>query len=194
MKSKRQAMKQQKRRKQILNWLIWGGLAVIVLGIVGYVVFSSSRTQPAVGESVAVMANTSHVPEGTDPGPYSTDPPTSGPHYANEMNAGFYNEGEQQSPYPAGYLVHNLEHGYVIFWYNCSAAGEQDCSSLKASIKSVMDQANNLKVIAYPWPSIDVPVVMTSWGRIQKFPALDARQASQFVLGNRNKAPESNAP
>ena len=23
--------------------------------------------------------------------------------------------------YPEGYLVHNLEHGYVIFWYNCAA-------------------------------------------------------------------------
>jgi Protein of unknown function (DUF3105) len=192
MKSKRQAKKQQKKKKQVLNWVIWGGLAVVVLGVVGYVVFS--RTQPAVGENVAVMADNSHVTEGTNPGPYSTDPPTSGPHYANEMNAGFYNEGDQQSPHPAGYLVHNLEHGYVIFWYNCSVVKDQDCANLKMSIKSVMDQANNFKVIAYPWPSIDVPVVMTSWGHIQKFANFDPKPAYDFVLGNRNKAPEPDAP
>jgi hypothetical protein len=147
-----------------------------------------------LGEAVAVMPNTSHVPEGTDPGPYSTDPPTSGPHYANEMNPGFYNEGDQQAPYPAGYLVHNLEHGYVIFWYNCSVASDQECSDLKSAIKSVMDRANNSKVIAYPWPSIDVPVVMTSWGHIQKFDKFDTGLAYDYVLANRNKAPEPNAP
>lgn len=192
MKSKRHAKKQQEKKKQIQSWLIWGGLAVVILGIVGYVVFSPK--QPVTGESVAVMANTSHVPEGTDPGPYSTNPPTSGPHYENEMKAGFYNEGDQQSPYPAGYLVHNLEHGYVIFWYNCSVMKDQDCPGLKSGIQSVMDQANNFKVIAYPWPSIDVPVVMTSWGHIQKFATFDPKLAYDFVRGNRNKAPEPDAP
>lgn len=192
MKSKRQALKQQRKKKQTLIRFMWGGLILIVLGILGYAIFA--RPQPAEGEAVAVMPNTSHVPEGTDPGPYSTDPPTSGRHYANEMDAGFYNEGDKQVPYPAGYLVHNLEHGYVIFWYNCSSISDQECSDLKSSIKSVMDQVNNFKVIAYPWPSIDVPVVMTSWGRIQKFDQFDAGQASAFIKANQNKAPEPNAP
>jgi len=192
MKTKRQVKKQQRRRKQIQNWVIWGGLAVIVLGVLGYAVFA--RAKPALGESVPVMANTSHVPEGTDPGPYNTDPPTSGQHYDNEMQAGFYNEGDQASPYPAGYLVHSLEHGYVIFWYNCSLVSDQDCANLKSSIQSVMDRANNFKVIGYPWPSIDVPVVMTSWGRIQKFDKFDPKLAYDFVVANQNKAPEPNAP
>lgn len=192
MKTKRQAKKQQRRRKQIQNWVIWSGLAVIVLGVLGYAVLA--RPKPALGESVPVMANTSHVPEGTDPGPYNTDPPTSGQHYDNEMQAGFYNEGDQASPYPAGYLVHSLEHGYVIFWYNCSLVSDQDCANLKSSIQSVMDRADNFKVIGYPWSSIDVPVVMTSWGRIQKFDNFDTKLAYDFVVANRNKAPEPNAP
>jgi hypothetical protein len=192
MKSKRQAMKQQRKRRQNLNRLLWGGLIVVALGIVGYVLFS--RPQPATGEAVSVMPDTSHVQEGTDPGPYNSDPPTSGRHYANEMDAGFYNDGDKQVPYPAGYLVHNLEHGYVIFWYNCTVISDQECSDLKSSIKSVMDQVNNFKVIAYPWLSIDVPVVMTSWGRIQKFDNFDSKQAQAFVQANQNQAPEPNAP
>ena len=192
MKSKRQKKQQQRRRKQILNWVIWGGLAVIVIVGLAFVLRGSPTT--AVGESVAVMPNANHVEEGSDPGPYSTDPPTSGPHYANEMDAGFYEVNDQQSAYPAGYLVHNLEHGYVIFWYNCSVVGEQGCSSLKSEIQSVMDQVNNFKVIAYPWPSIEVPVVMTSWGKLQKFDQFDAGLAKNFVLSNRNHAPEPNAP
>ena len=164
----------------------------MALVVIGFIVFS--RPSPAVGEAVAVMPRSNHVPEGSDPSPYSTDPPTSGPHYADELDAGFYNEGDEQRPFPAGYLVHNLEHGYVIIWYNCAQLNEQACSDLKTQIQSVMDQANNFKVIAFPWDSIDVPVVMTSWGRIQKFDAFNSEQALEFVKSNRNKAPEPNAP
>ena len=192
MKIKRHARKQQRKRKQIINWVLWGGLIVVVLGVVGYAVIA--RKQPPAGEAVQVMPDSSHVPEGTDPGPYNTDPPSSGRHYANEMNAGFFDEGSQEPPYPAGYLVHNLEHGYVIFWYNCSSLAGQACSDLKSSIKSVMDQVDNFKVIAYPWPSIDLPVVLTSWGRVQRFSSFDPKQAQAFVLSNRNQAPEPNAP
>jgi len=192
VKSKRQLKQQQRKRKQILNWVIWGGLAVII--VAGLAFFLRGSPAAAVGESVAVMPDANHVDEGTDPGPYSTDPPTSGPHYANEMDVGFYEVTDQQPPYPAGYLVHNLEHGYVIFWYNCSQMDDQECSSLKSDIQSVMDQVNNFKVIAYPWPSIDVPVVMTSWGKIQRFSQFDTGLAKDFVLSNRNKAPEPNAP
>jgi len=192
MKSKRQRIKQERRRKRNLNWTIWGGLALIVLVGLGFALRGSPT--PEVGESVAVMPNANHVEEGADPGPYSTDPPTSGPHYASELDAGFYDISDQQQPYPAGYLVHNLEHGYVIFWYNCSLVSDQDCSDLKSSIQSVMDDVDNFKVIAYPWPSIDVPVAMTSWGKIQKFDEFDTRLAKNFVLGNRNQAPEPNAP
>ena len=192
MKTKREAIKQQRKRNRILKRLMWVGLFVIVIGILGYALFS--RPRPAAGEAVDVMPDTSHVAEGNDPGPYNTDPPTSGRHYDNEMDAGFYNERDKQVPYPAGYLVHDLEHGYVIFWYNCSLVSDQECSDLKSNIKSVMDQVNNFKVIAYPWSSIDVPVVMTSWGRIQKFDQFDPGQAQAFVQANQNKAPEPNAP
>jgi hypothetical protein len=192
VKSKSQIKQQQRRRKQIINWAIGGGLAVIVLVGLGFALRRSPES--AVGESVAVMSNLNHVEEGTDPGPYSTDPPTSGPHYASQLNAGFYEANDQQPPYPAGYLVHSLEHGYVIFWYNCSAVSDQECSDLKTDIQSVMDQENNFKVIAYPWPSIDVPVVMTSWGKVLEFDKFDPGQARDFVLANRNKAPEPNAP
>lgn len=192
MKSKRKMRQEQKKRKQVLNWVIWGGLGVILLAVLAFALRGSPKT--AVGESVTVMPNANHVEEGTDPGPYNTDPPTSGPHYANEMDAGFYEANGQQPAYPAGYLVHNLEHGYVIFWYNCSVVSEQECTGLKADIQSVMDQVNNFKVIAYPWPSIDVPVVMTSWGKLQKFDQFNKGLAKDFVDANRNQAPEPNAP
>jgi hypothetical protein len=67
-------------------------------------------------------------------------------------------------------------------------------SDLKAQIREVMSAENNFKVIAFPWESIDVPVVMTSWGRMLRFDQFDTEQAQDFVQRNRNKAPEPFAP
>jgi hypothetical protein len=133
-----------------------------------------------------------HIAVDSDPGTYNSDPPTSGPHYAEEAEAGFHDSNGYT--YPAGYLVHNLEHGYVIFWYNCGLLDGSACTDLKTRIKTVMDDIGEKKLIAYPWPSLDMPLVMTSWGRLEKFEAFDTNRAKAFVRANLNRAPEPNAP
>jgi hypothetical protein len=57
-----------------------------------------------------------------------------------------------------------------------------------------MDDAGNLKVIAFPWNSIEEPVVMTSWGQMLRMESFDPATALQFIRTNRNRAPEPQAP
>jgi hypothetical protein len=142
------------------------------------------------------MANVEHVDEGTDPGPYNSDPPTSGRHYANEYDAGFYDETSPQAKaeHPEGFLVHNLEHGYIILWYNCDQLAEGECEGLKTELRGVIDEANSFKIIAFPRSSIEFPVVMTSWGMIQELERFDKDTALDFYNRNLNNAPEPNAP
>jgi hypothetical protein len=123
---------------------------------------------------------------------YNSNPPSSGRHYPEDLVEGFYEVNEHI--YPEGYLVHNLEHGYVIFWYNCDLLDEDGCQELKTEIKTAMDGVNNFKVIAFPRDSINVPVVLTSWGRLQQFDRFSPEEAQAFVERNRNQAPEPNAP
>ena len=129
-----------------------------IVAILGFIVWQGVR--PAAGDSIPIMTSSPHIDLDTDPGQYNSNPPTSGLHYANEANAGFFDENIYT--YPTGYLVHNLEHGYVIFWYNCDLLDEAGCSNLKSQIRSAMDELGGTKLIAYPWNSIDVPLVMTS--------------------------------
>lgn len=194
MNTKRNKQREKRQRKRMTSRLIWGAVIVVVLGILGYTFWIAFR--PASGESIPVMADTGHVEEGTDPGPYNSNPPSSGPHYANEFDAGFYDETQaaDMAEYPEGFLVHNLEHGYVIFWYNCEVLDEQGCTDLKGQIKSVMDQDGGFKLIAFPWSSQDVPLTMTSWGQLQRFETFNQEQALSFIERNRNRAPEPNAP
>lgn len=181
------------RRDRRRSVILWGALGAAVVVVLGLMVWNAVR--PAVGQAVPVESS-EHVPDGTDPGPYNSNPPTSGRHYATSFRAGFFDEQQLADlpPYPEGYLVHNLEHGYVIFWYDCSELQGQTCDELKQQILATMDRADNFKVIAFPWESIDVPVVMTSWGQLQEFKSFDGRQAMKFVNSNRNQAPEPQAP
>jgi hypothetical protein len=192
--SKREKLRTQRIKKRRVRTIIWGGVGVIIVVLVGILI--SDAVRPATGEAMPVMP-ADHIPDGTEPGPYNTDPPTSGHHYADSLQAGFYHESDLASlpPYPVGNLVHNLEHGYVIFWYNCDALeGAADCSALKAEIQEVMDRYDGIKLIAFPWESLDEPVVMTTWGRMLRFDTFDAGDAGDFVSRNRNRAPEPHAP
>lgn len=193
--SKRQASQARKRKQRFTSSLIWGGLGIGALVIVGTILWQSFR--PSAGEAVSIPANyETHIEEGTPPGPYPSDPPAGGVHYASELDAKFYQEADLTSlpEYPEGSLVHNLEHGYVIFWYNCTELDEAGCTQLKDSIQQVMDEFDGVKLIAFPWNSLEVPVAMTSWGRLQRFETFDQSRARAFIKANRNRAPEPNAP
>jgi hypothetical protein len=194
MKSRREELREKRRRRQMVIRAVWIGAGAIGLALIAYFVWQGTR--PAVGQSIPIMSDINHVNEGTDPGPYNSDPPTSGRHYPSEYDAGFYDESSPQAsdPYPEGFLVHNLEHGYVIFWYNCDLLDENECESLKTELREVIDEVNNFKVIAFPRNSIRVPVVVTSWGMIQEFERFDKDSALNFYNRNLNNAPEPNAP
>jgi hypothetical protein len=201
MKSKRQlAREQRKRRRQ------YGLIAVILVGVValGGIIYAisvwaldkPSAVQETIEREVTIMADTSHYPEGQALPAHNSNPPTSGPHYASTYPVGFYTEEQAANmpKLPEGHLVHNLEHGYVIFWYNCALLDEEGCANLQGEIQEVMEQAENFKVIGFPWPALERPVVLTSWGRMLEFGAFDPERALAFVQQNRNKAPEPNAP
>ena len=194
--SKREANRARYRNQRLTSTLIWGSLGVGVLALLGFFVWQGVRPGSARGVEVQVPADYTHIEIGTPPGPYISDPPAGGRHYPTTFKAGFYEESDvaSLSQYPEGYLVHNQEHGYVIFWYNCPAPGVSDCESLKADIRKVMDGFGGVKLIAFPWKSLDVPVIMTSWGRMERLEVFETTEASAFIRANRNHSPEPNAP
>jgi len=191
--SKGEARRRRRRQTRQRSYLLWGGIGVVALVAAGWLISPAFRS--AAGEAVPLMEAT-HIAEGTDPGVYNTDPPTSGPHYPSEYNAGFYQETDISglAPFHEGFLVHNLEHGYVILWYNCAILASSDCATMKDGMRGVMDQFDGLKLIAFPRASLTVPLVMTSWGQLQRFQTFDSVAVADFIRRNRNRAPEPDAP
>jgi hypothetical protein len=198
MKTSRQTRrKTQKKGQNQQKTFLYG--AVVLVIIVSVVLIILSITKPLnsdrlMGDEVLIPTR-DHVASDTAPGPYNSNPPAGGSHFDTDFTEKFYQESDLPAlpVYPEGYLVHSLEHGYVIFWYNCQVPNT-DCAALKQTIQKVMDETGKTKLIAFPWSSMDVPLAMTSWGRILKFNEPDPATMKQFVERNRYQAPEPDAP
>lgn len=197
-KTNRQIKRETKKKKRIQQRVfLYGGYGLAIIAIIAVILILVTKSLNSVGlmgDEVAIPSR-NHVPTGTLPGPYNSNPPAGGVHYDSDFPAKFYQESDLATlpKHPEGYLVHDLEHGYVIFWYNCQVPNT-DCSTLKQTIQNVMDETGNTKLIAFPWSDMDNPLVMTSWGRILKFTKPDPIPMKQFVERNRYQAPEPDAP
>lgn len=191
-KSLKEIKRAERQRRQLIGRVAWGLAGLAALALVGYFVWDLVR--PKLGQSVPTQGRT-HIQLGDPHEPYNSDPPTSGPH-APPIGAGFYDEAP-----PDENLVHNLEHGYVILWYNCTGLDETGCQTLKTQIRDVMDRAKPVvigtdvkKLIAVPRPSMEARIALTSWGRIDKLTTFNETEIMEFVRDFRNQAPEPGAP
>jgi len=189
--SSRTQRQERAKRKRLKNNLSKGAILILAAGISAYLGWLILR--PQVGEAVPVLPS-QHVETGQPLNQDRSNPPTSGNHYASPFDPGFYDEADLAGlpPDPDGYLIHNLEHGYIIFWYDCSETG--DCEALKTQIKSTMAALAADKLIAFPRSGLEAPVVMASWGRKQPMESFDPDLAQVFVVRNLNRAPEGTAP
>src|SRR4051794_5951171 len=131
------------------------------------IVFDGGSCTPLVEAPTIVPAT--HLPEGTAIA-YSSNPPSSGPHYPVWANF-----QEYATPVPDGYLVHSMEHGAVVLLYRCDAldAGAGTCPEVVAALRSVRDALATdascdptirVRIILAPRPELDVPVAAAAWG------------------------------
>lgn len=184
--------------------IIWALIGIAALALVGFLVWNALRLAPvtsantdasqAMGEAIPIQGE-NHITTDTDPGPYNSNPPTSGPHYDDPLPPGFYEEADLAAwgPFPHAHAVHNLEHGYIVFWYNCSVIDEAACTQLMDQIRGFINGSPIRKLIAFPWPDGLSPVTLTSWGYLLGMLQFDAAQAAAFINANRLLAPEPNA-
>jgi hypothetical protein len=163
----------------------WAALAAGVVALVLAVAVLLARpgaTEAAPGERVAIQGQ-EHIQPGDAHPPYNSDPPTSGWHYTDNLDAGFY-----ETPYPDELLIHNLEHGHIVISYDCSKLA--NCEEAKSQIKQLMGRFNNWKVTAIPRENEDAAIALTAWGWIDKLEGFDQARMTAFINAWRDKGPE----
>ena len=123
------------------------------------------------GTPVAIADDNSHVPYvGSKHAPYTSIPPTSGPHTPFTVAQGPY-----RSAIPHEIQVHALEHGHVVVQYAPTLTDEE--------VDRIEDLARRYPrdVIVAPHRAIATGIVMTAWGRIERLREFDERRAQVFV-------------
>lgn len=182
--------RKQSRGERRKSFAIVGVCILIALGIVGAAAYKpitdwwqgrqfSGTALADIGEKAGVCnkitskkatGNQEHVQEGT-PVDYADAPPAFGQHYPvpAEMTRKVYSEGDRP---PLEQLVHNLEHGYMILWYDDTVADDSDQMNEIRAIGDKFEGTTNFrdKFIAAPWTSDDGKafpegkhVVLTHW-------------------------------
>lgn len=177
------AARSTRKQRQIL---IASAAVILVLLVGGGLFFWYSYTHP--GESYPEMANRIHLKAATDSHvPYSTDPPTSGPHVSAPAEFRVYDTAQ-----PKEAIVHNLEDAGVDVLYRPDLP-QAEVDKLKALVQSydsnyiMMHSAAgdsvriNKHVLMMPYPGLSDPIIFTAWTRLQRFQTFDESAMRHFI-------------
>ncbi len=190
------AMKKQRSTEKRSGYLIVGVCVLIAVALVGATAYRPIKNhfelQQYEGLDIAkigapasvcqepVTKSATGVSEHRDKSVqiiYDDAPPAYGPHW-NELNLApapfsdkYYDKGDRPE---LESLVHNLEHGYTILWYDDSVSEDADqMNAIQAIAKKFKAEDDNfrLKFIAAPWTAADNKEEQDAGKKGQTFPS-----------------------
>lgn len=166
---------QQAAEKKRTAMIIVGAALVglLIIGTAAYPLVMDDRTQSALAkkdldtlgataaaagctevEAKEATGSADHREPGSDLA-YAGSPPATGPHYPTwaPMERKFYTAQERPD---LGLLMHNLEHGYSILWYDETIAEDDEkLAQVEAIARKFEGTDLEDKFIAAPWTSED---------------------------------------
>lgn len=177
-----QAIRRGKTKK-----LLWVLVAIVIVAgfVIGGIKYSRSRAVMVPGEVYADDGQ-EHVSL-TRQFTYSSNPPSSGPHYGSPASWGIYDYEVNDK-----FFIHNLEHGGVWIAYRPDIPAE-----VVAELGAIVDEYGGSKFVMAPRSGNDTDIAIAAWNRVYKFDlsgsALTESEKEQihtFYRARKNKGPE----
>jgi len=169
------------RRRRFFKAGMWLALGIVLLvaGIWWLVTFNR-RSESSGPGMMYPEQGAPHVALGT-PFSYNSNPPTSGPHFANPAEWGVYKEEIHDQV-----LIHNLEHGGV--WISHRPGID---SAIIEKLGSFHHEFGR-KIIVAPRQANDSDIALAAWNHLDKFSAAEfsEERVREFIKAYRNKGPE----
>lgn len=113
---------------------------------------------------------------------YGDPIPTSGPHSPYDLTPGFYTK-----PQPRERLVHNLEHGNIVVYYDAPDRGT--LKLLKSWARTFSGPMDG--VVVAPMKGLGRKIVLTAWQKKLVLEPFDPVQAAVFIDAYRGRGPEA---
>jgi hypothetical protein len=118
---------------------------------------------------------------------FATNPPCEGDHYGRWAAHGIY-----EVPLPRGFWVHNLEHGAVVFSYNCDDCAEEIEAARAAVTQAPDDPACGApRLILTPDPLLDVGWAASAWGFTLRASCFEPEVFTAFYADRRGHGAEA---
>jgi len=134
------------------------------------------RSHFATGNSIPICTEEQiEANQITNPVCYTSNPPTSGPHADQPMPFRVL-----ENPAPKENLLHSMEHGGIIIWYNTT--NQQVIDQLKNLVQDQVDRRRFVALTQYSGIEPDT-IAVTAWTRLDKFPIseLDNKRIENFI-------------
>ncbi len=141
-------------------------------------IYQDERGLALYGSDGSVPNTAPHVTTDVDyVGDGNSNPPAGGPHWAGGCprdpeeagRCGPAPWGIYREPWAPQTLVHNMEHGGMIVWYNTT--DQEIIDDLESFVQDLFP------VVLTPYPDMeDETIAVTTWGRIDKFPVSEYTQ------------------
>jgi hypothetical protein len=113
---------------------------------------------------------------------YASSTPTSGPHDPFPTEPGVY-----ETPQPPTKLVHALEHGLIVFYYDRPGLAVMEQLREWAALYSGAWDG----IVVTPLPGLGEMVVATAWQKKLNLSPFDAAAAAAFADAYRGRGPEN---
>jgi hypothetical protein len=121
---------------------------------------------------------------------YAMSPPVFGDHYPIWAAYKTYDYS-----IPLGYLVHDLEHGAVVFFYDCPDGCNDEVAEVQAFVDTLpadprCSQAVRVQVVLVPQPKLGARWAASAWGHSLRADCFDAEIFGQFYADHHGQGPE----
>jgi hypothetical protein len=122
---------------------------------------------------------------------YDTNPPSGGNHYATW--AAFQTYSFPLSP---GFLVHSLEHGAIVLWYNCADGCDAEVAAAQAFIDALPEdalcdgQGAARRLVLVPYPALERRWAASAWGWTLNADCFDPTAFGDFVSAHYGRGRE----
>jgi hypothetical protein len=214
----RREQQRAERRRTVIIISACALVGLVIIGAAAFVPVKNWITDPArksmsdfgVTTAAAELSKISqdsgagvsdHVPNGQKV-PYKTVPPSSGPHWEQPatFERKFYTDKDRP---PLEMLVHNLEHGYTIVWYDQTIAKDpEQLDQLKDIARRFESRQpdNSKKLIVAPWKAGEGKfpagkhLALTHWSKSKGHRQYAAKVSGAAIEAFMKKFPAADSP
>ena len=175
-----------------LDWRVLAIGGILLLGLVILLLVLMFGGGNGDAGSVGVRqadAGGTHIAAGNQGSGYTSVPATSGQHWNTADSPGPW--GVYPTAQPQERVLHNLEHGGIVIWYQPALVGTADLTALTQYVQQQVT-TERFKVILTPWSGANFghPIAVTAWDWLLYLDGVDVDKIGAFIDAHYGDAPE----